>query len=68
MANAEGNTTMVDPNNDIEQKYLQVWTLEDDLVYGVTYEATTNDYPDFSETVELDMLNTVEIEPEQTEG
>ena len=60
--------TLVDPNNDIEQKYMQVWTLKGDRVYAVTYAASTDDYPDFLNTVESNMFNTVEIEPEQTEG
>ncbi|MEL6493680.1 MAG: serine/threonine-protein kinase [Cyanobacteria bacterium J06623_7] len=60
--------TLVDPKNSLEQRYLQVWTLKNNLVYGVIYEATVNDYADFLDTVELEMLNTVQIEsPKATE-
>lgn len=60
--------TVVNPNNNLEQKYLQVWALKNDLVYAVTYKAIINDYPNFLATVESDMLDTVEIEPEQAEN
>lgn len=58
--------TKTDPDNGIEQKYLQIWTLKDDQVYAVTYQAAINDYPNFAETVEQDMFKSVQINPEQT--
>ena len=61
--------TSTDPDNGIEQKFLQTWTLKDDLVYNITYQAALNDYPEFIKAVEQDMIDSVEIEPKQaTEG
>lgn len=61
--------TSVDPDNGIEQKYLQTWTLKDDRVYNITYQAAIDDYPNFVEAVEQDMIDSVQIESEEsTEG
>jgi eukaryotic-like serine/threonine-protein kinase len=51
----------VDPNNGLEQKYLQTWALQDDLAYVITYQAAIDDYPNFAEAVEQDMLQSVQI-------
>jgi len=61
--------TLVDPDNGLEQKYLQFWTLQNSRVYAVTYEAATEDYPNFVGTVQQDMLSSLKIEPQaQTES
>ena len=60
--------TLVDPDNGIEQKYLQTWTLKDNLAYNITYQAIVDDYPNFVETVERNMINSVQIEPVQSKG
>ena len=54
--------TVVNPDNDIEQKYLQIWTLKDNFAYSITYRAALNDYPNFIETVEKDTIDSAEIE------
>jgi eukaryotic-like serine/threonine-protein kinase len=53
--------TTVDPDNGLEQKYLQTWVLQDDLAYIITYQAAIDDYPNFAEAVEQDMLQSVQI-------
>jgi eukaryotic-like serine/threonine-protein kinase len=53
--------TTVDPDNGIEQKYLQAWVLQEDLAYIITYQATIDDYPNFAEAVEQDMLQSIHI-------
>jgi len=55
--------TLVNPDNGIEQKYLQTWTLKDDLVYNITYQATIDDYPNFLEAVEQEIIDSVQIKP-----
>jgi eukaryotic-like serine/threonine-protein kinase len=53
--------TIVDSDNGIEQKYLQTWVLQDNLAYIITYQAAIDDYPNFAEAVEQDMLQSVQI-------
>ncbi|MEL6930544.1 MAG: protein kinase [Cyanobacteria bacterium J06600_6] len=61
--------TTVDPDSGIEKKHLQTWTLKDDLVYNITYQAAISDYPNFIEDVEQDMIKSVQIDSEKlTEG
>lgn len=57
--------TMVNPDNNLEQKYLQFWTLKGDRSYKVTYQATTEDYPNFVLTVEQEMIQSIKINLEQ---
>jgi hypothetical protein len=54
--------TTVDPDNGLEQKYLQTWALQDVLAYIITYQATIDDYPNFAEAVEQGMLQSVHID------
>lgn len=54
--------TVVDPNNGLEEQYLQTWTLKADLAYILTYQAAIGDFPDFAETVEQDMFNSMQID------
>lgn len=57
--------TSINPDNNLEQKYLQIWTLKGDLAYKMTYQATIDDYPNFAETVEQQMFKSVQIESKQ---
>lgn len=57
--------TRLNPDNNLEQKYLQIWTLKGDRAYKVTYRAATDDYPNFAETVEQEMFKSIQIQPEQ---
>ncbi len=59
--------TMVNPDNNLEQKYLQFWTLKGDLAYKATYQATSDDYPNFAPTVEQEMIPSIKINPKETE-
>lgn len=54
---------LVNPDNNLEQKYLQIWTLKSDRAYKVTYHATTGDYPNFASTVEQEMIPSIKINP-----
>jgi eukaryotic-like serine/threonine-protein kinase len=56
--------TSINPDNNLEQKYLQIWTIKGDRVYKMTYQATTDDYPNFAETVEQQMFQSVQIKSE----
>jgi serine/threonine-protein kinase len=53
--------TLVDPNNGLELKYLQAWTIKNNLVYTMTYHAAIEDYPEFVEVVEQDMFKSLQI-------
>jgi eukaryotic-like serine/threonine-protein kinase len=53
--------TMVDPNNGLELKYLQAWTLRNNQIYTMTYHAAIDDYSDFVEVVEQDMFKSLQI-------
>lgn len=57
--------TRLNPDNNLEQKYLQVWTLKGDRAYKITYRAATEDYSNFAETVEQEMFKSIQIKPEQ---
>lgn len=46
----------------VEQKYLQFWTLQGDRVYKVTYQATINNFPQYALTVEQEMIPSIRIE------
>ena len=53
--------TMVNPDNNLEQQYLQFWTLKGDRAYKVTYKASTDDYSNFVSTVEQEMIPSLKI-------
>lgn len=53
--------TALDPDNNLEQKYLQIWTLKGDRAYTATYQATTKNFQDFAETVENKIFETINI-------
>lgn len=53
--------TVVDPDNGLEQQYLQTWILKADLVYVITYQAAIDDFPNFAEVVEEDMFKSMRI-------
>lgn len=53
--------TLVDPNNGLELKYLQAWTIRNNLVYTMTYHAAIEDYPKFVEVVEQDMFKSLQV-------
>ena len=57
--------TLVNPNNNLEQKYLQIWTLKSDRAYKVSYHATIGDYANFASTVEQEMIPSIKINPGQ---
>ena len=54
--------TFVNPDNNLEQKYLRIWTLKGDRAYTATYQAATENYLDFAETVENKIFETIKIE------
>ncbi len=53
--------TSINPDNNLEQKYLQIWTIKGDRIYKMTYQATIDDYPNFAEIVEQQMFKSVQI-------
>ena len=53
--------TALDPDNNLEQKYLQIWTLKGDRAYTATYQAATKNFQDFAETVENKIFETINI-------
>ena len=53
--------TAIDPDNNLEQKYLQIWTLKGDRAYTATYQAATKNFHDFAETVENKIFETINI-------
>lgn len=53
--------TLVDPRNGLELKYLQAWTIRNNLVYTMTYHAAIDDYPKFVEVVEQDMFKSLQV-------
>lgn len=53
--------TTINPALNLEQKYLQLWTLKGDRAYKVTYQATSDDYADFAKTVEEEMIRSIKI-------
>ena len=55
--------TAANPDNNIEQKYLQIWTLKGDRIYTVTYKAKSDQYNNFVDIVEDEMLKSLKIMP-----
>ena len=55
--------TAANPDNNIEQKYLQIWTLKGDRIYNVVYKAKSDQYDDFIEIVEDEMFKSLKIMP-----
>ena len=55
--------TAANPNNGIEQKYLQIWTLRGDKIYTITYKAQSDRYNDFVDIVENQILKSLKITP-----
>ncbi|MCC0177880.1 serine/threonine protein kinase [Waterburya agarophytonicola K14] len=53
--------TKVNPENKIETKHLQIWTLNSDRVYLVSYEAELGQYDNFEAIVEDEMLESLKI-------
>ena len=53
--------TAINPDNNLEQKYLQIWTLKGDRAYTATYQAATKNFHDFAETVENKIFETINI-------
>lgn len=53
--------TAANPNNSIEQKYLQIWTIKSDRIYTVTYKAKADQYDSFVEIIEDEMLKSLKI-------
>ena len=60
--------TRVNPDNNLQLKYLQVWTFRGDRVYTVTYKADLEQYDNFVEIVEDEMLQSLKIAAPQTSG
>ena len=57
--------TAVDPNNNIELQYLQIWTRQSDRIYTITYKAELEQYDNFEKIVENEMLKSLRIMPEK---
>ena len=57
--------TAANPNNDIEQKYLQIWTLKGDRIYTIVYKAKSDQYDNFVNIVEDEMLKSLKIMPQK---
>ena len=55
--------TQTDSATNLQTKYLQVWTLEGDQAYTLTYKATVNEYENFVEIVEKEMFQSLKIDP-----
>lgn len=55
--------TTVDPDNSLQLKHLQIWTLRGDRAYNITYQAQVDQYDNFVETVEAQMLQSLKINP-----
>lgn len=53
--------TVANPNNNIEQKYLQIWTIRGDRTYTITYKAELDRYDEYVEIVEQEMLKSLKI-------
>ncbi|MEM8676759.1 MAG: protein kinase [Cyanobacteria bacterium P01_G01_bin.67] len=56
--------TSLSSEQDLSQKYLQLWTLRGDRVYKVTYQATMDDYSKFASIVEQEMIPSIKINPQ----
>jgi len=55
--------TTVNPDNNIELKYLQIWTFKGDRIYTITYKADSEQYDKFVEIVEDEMFKSFTITP-----
>ena len=55
--------TAANPDNNIEQKYLKIWTIKGDRIYTVTYQAKSDEYDNFIDLVEDEMLKSLKIAP-----
>ena len=53
--------TANNPDNNEEVKYLQIWTINSDRVYTFTYRAGAEEYDNFAESVENEILSSVKI-------
>ena len=53
--------TKADRTNGLEEKHLQIWTLEGDRAYTLTYQAKTEEYADFVNLVE-EMFQSLKID------
>ena len=53
--------TAVNPDNNLQLKYLQIWTTRGDRLYTITYKADAEQYDNFVETVENEMLQSLKI-------
>ena len=58
--------TGVNPDNNLQFKYMQIWTLRGDRVYTVTYQADLEQYDNFVKTVEGEMFNSLKIAASST--
>ena len=55
--------TAANPDNNIEEKYLEIWTIKGDRIYTVIYKAESDLYDDFIDLVEDEMLESLKITP-----
>ena len=53
--------TAANPDNNIEEKYLEIWTIKGDRIYTVVYKAKSDLYDDFIDLVEDEMLDSLKI-------
>ena len=53
--------TSINPDNKLQSKYLQIWTIKGDRAYTFTYKADLERYDDFIAIVENEMLKSVKI-------
>ena len=54
--------TTVNKDSNVEQKYLQIWTLKGDRAYTATYRAAIDNYSGFAKTVEDRIFETIKID------
>ena len=57
--------TAANPDNNIEEKFLKIWTIRGDRIYTVVYKAKSDLYDDFVDLVENEMLASLKITPAQ---
>ena len=55
--------TAANPDNKIEKKYLEIWTIKGDRIYTVSYQAKSDEYDNFIDLVEDEMLKSLKITP-----
>jgi eukaryotic-like serine/threonine-protein kinase len=55
--------TAVNPENNIELQYLQIWTIKGDRIYTIIYQANLEQYDNFAAIVENEMLESLKITP-----